>query len=196
MFIDTHSHLNFEEAYPDVEEVIRRSLENDTRLILVGADYKTSRKGLELANKYDHGVYAAVGLHPTHANQNNDNYERFDYDNYEKLARSSRVIAIGEIGLDYYHIDQGDDKYAIIKAQQLILAQQLQLSRSLNLPIIIHCREAHEDMINILKDFKKEYVGSLPKDKPWGVVHCFSGDENLAWEYFALGLIISFTGLP
>ena len=63
------------------------------------------------------------------------------------------------------------------------------------MPVIIHCRQAHDDMVKILSDFKKEYRDIIMKDRPWGVLHCFSGDENLAWQYFGLGLIVSFTGL-
>ncbi len=83
----------------------------------------------------------------------------------------------------------------IKKEQKDILKEQLKLARILDLPVIIHCRQAHDDMLALLKDFKKENKELFNKDKPWGVMHCFSGDENLAWQYFSLGLLISFTGL-
>ena len=79
--------------------------------------------------------------------------------------------------------------------QQEVFAQQLLLARSLDLPVIIHCRQAHDDLYAILKDFRHQYGHLIPTDRPWGVIHCFSGDEDLAWKYFKLGLIISFTGL-
>jgi TatD DNase family protein len=177
-------------------------------MILVGAELKTSNRALSYANKYEKGVYAAVGLHPVHLHEGlvesddeEDQYsfrpraEEFDYGSYEKLAKFEKVIAIGEIGLDYYHLDPTQDTQAIKKKQQEVFAQQLILARSLDLPVIIHCRQAHDDLYEILFEFKKEYGHLIPADRPWGVIHCFSGDEDLAWKYFRLGLIISFTGL-
>ncbi|MFA5754611.1 MAG: TatD family hydrolase [Patescibacteria group bacterium] len=208
MFIDTHAHVNFNAFKDDADEVIRRSLEADTWMILVGSEFKTSNRALACANKYEKGVYAAVGLHPIHLqegpvdSQEEDNsysftprFEEFDYGSYEKLAKFEKVVAIGEIGLDYYHLDPAKDLPAAKKKQQEVFAQQLLLARSLDLPVIIHCRQAHDDLVEILQEFKKEYGQIIPTDRPWGVVHCFSGDEDLAWKYFRLGLLISFTGL-
>lgn len=208
MFIDTHAHVNFAAFKDDADEVIRRSLDNDTWMVLVGSEFKTSNRALNYANKYERGVYAAIGLHPIHlepghvdSNELDNAYsfeshsEDFDYGSYEKLAKFSKVVAIGEIGLDYYHIDSTKDLAAIKKKQQEVFIQQLLLARGLDLPVIIHCRQAHDDLFAILEDFKKEYGHVLPTDRPWGVIHCFSGDEDLAWKYFKLGLIISFTGL-
>jgi len=208
MFIDTHAHVNFNAFKDDADEVIRRSLDNDTWMILVGAELKTSNRALNYANKYQRGVYAAVGLHPIHLqegpidSQEEDNsysfvprFEEFNYDSYEKLAKFEKVVAIGEIGLDYYHLDPQKDLPAAKKKQQEVFAQQLLLARSLDLPVIIHCRQAHDDLLLILQEFKKEYGHLIPNNRSWGVVHCFSGDEDLAWQYFELGLLISFTGL-
>jgi len=208
MFIDTHAHLNFNAFKDDADEAVRRALGNNTWMILVGSELKTSNRGLNLANKYEKGVYAAVGLHPIHLqagpvdNDEADNTysftvhsEDFDYGSYEKLAKFSKVVAIGEIGLDYYHLDPTKDLPAAKRKQQGVFAQQLLLARSLDKPVIIHCRQAHDDLLQILQDFKKEYGHIIPTDRPWGVLHCFSGDEDLAWKYFQLGLLISFTGL-
>lgn len=208
MFIDTHAHVNFNAFSQDGDEVIRRSLAGDIWMILVGSEYKTSRKGLDYANKYEKGVYAAVGLHPIHlddltvkSDDENGEYsfrakaEEFNYDSYEKLAKFEKVVAIGEIGLDYYHINLDGNVSAIKKKQQEVFEKQLLLARSLDLPVIIHCRQAHDDMLSILTDFRKRHRDMIPVGRPWGVMHCFSGDEDLAWKYFSLGLIISFTGL-
>jgi TatD DNase family protein len=209
MLIDTHAHINFNAYRDDADETIRRALDNDTWMILVGAEQKTSNRALSFANKYEKGVYAAIGLHPIHLQEglieNDDNEsgtysfnrkgEDFDYGTYEKLAKFEKVVAIGEIGLDYYHIDPAKDATVIKKKQQEVFASQLFLARNLNLPVIIHCRQAHDDLLGMLQDFKKEYGHLLPQDKPWGVIHCFSGNEDLAWKYFNLGLLISFTGL-
>jgi len=204
MLIDTHAHVNFKAFQADDDEVIRRSLAADTWMILVGSEVKTSKRALEYANKYEKGVYAAVGLHPMHTREQKvegEDYnfitreEEFSYDVYEKLAQFKKVVAVGEIGLDYYHLDYATDMAALKRKQKQIFTRQLELAKNLKLPVIIHCRQAHDDMLEILKAFKKDHKDSLPKDKAWGVMHCFSGDEELAWQYFNLGLNISFTGL-
>jgi TatD DNase family protein len=204
MYIDTHAHVNFSAFKDDLDEVIRRSLDEDTWMINVGSDYKTSKRALEIANKYEKGIYAAVGLHPIHAcsgEAEGEDYdvkqksEEFNYDNYEKLAKFEKVVAIGEIGLDYYHIAPAADIGAIKKKQKDVFTAQLMLARKLDLPVIIHCRQAHDDMLAVLQNFKKENKDLFKTNEPWGVMHCFSGDEDLAWKYFSLGLIISFTGL-
>jgi len=206
MLVDTHSHINFKEFKDDTDEVIRRALDRETWMVVVGSEYKTSQRALNLANKYEKGVYAAVGLHPIHlekqvARDKKWDYEfvtraeEFNYDNYEKLAKFEKIVAIGEVGLDYFHINLDEDVGAIKKKQQDVFGQFLLLARSLDLPAIIHCRQAHDDMLSILKDFKKNYRELIPTNKPWAVMHCFSGDEDLAWKYFSLGLMISFTGM-
>jgi TatD DNase family protein len=203
MLIDTHAHINFSDFKDDADETIHRALDNGTWMILVGSQYKTSKRALEYANKYDQGVYAAVGLHPIHLEDldvKGEDYEfsskaeEFNYDNYAKLTQFQKVVAIGEIGLDYYHIKLTDNLAEIKKKQQLVFIEQLKLARQYDLPVIIHCRQAHDDLLRILTEFRGEYRDSIG-DQPWGVVHCFSGDEDLAWKYFNLGLLISFTGL-
>lgn len=206
IFIDTHAHVNFNAYKKDADEVIRHSLGENTWMILVGSEYKTSKKGLDFANKYEKGVYVAVGIHPIHLEEvmvedKDSEYsfkaraEEFSYDVYEKMAQFEKVVAIGEIGLDYYHINLSDDINKIKSKQKDVFIKQLSLAINLGLPVIIHCRQAHDDMLKILKDFKKENKNSIKPGKIWGVMHCFSGDEDLAWQYFSLGLIISFTGL-
>ncbi len=205
-FIDTHAHVNFHHFKEDGDEVIKRALDHETNMVLVGSEFRTSKRGLEYANKYEKGVYSAVGLHPIHLEnvpikEENDSEfitraEEFNYDNYEKLARMEKVVAVGEIGLDYNYINKvSPEAKKIKKKQKEALLEQLFLARDLELPAIIHCRVAHIDLFQILKDFKEKNKHFIPSDEPWGVIHCFSGDEDLAWEYFNLGLMISFTGL-
>ena len=204
MLIDTHAHVNFSAFKDDADEVIRRSLDNEIWMILVGTEYKTSKRALDYANKYERGVFATVGLHPIHLQSisaKGEDYEfqsraeDFNYEVYERLAKSNKTVAIGEIGLDYYHIDKTQNAAAVKERQKEIFIEQFKLARELDLPVIIHCRQAHDDMLAMLKALKKQYRDILSKDKPWGVMHCYSGDEDLAWQYFNLGLIISFTGL-
>jgi TatD DNase family protein len=206
--IDTHTHVNFSAFKEDADEVIRRTLQEDIGMVIVGSQYKTSKRALEYANKYERGVYATVGLHPVHLEDSivenegeegdykfKTRAEEFNYDSYEKLADFKKIVAIGEIGLDYYHISLKKDIEKVKDKQKQVFYKQLVLAREKDLPVIIHCRQAHDDMIKILQDFKNEYKELLPKDKTWGVMHCFSGDEDLAWKYFNLGLLVSFTGL-
>ena len=205
MFIDTHAHVNFRAFREDADEVIKRALENDTWMILVGSEYRTSRRAIDYANKYEKGVYAAIGIHPIHLHETeaeeegeeiNTTGEEFNYDIYEKLATFEKVVAIGEVGLDYFHLPKTGDISAIKEKQKEVFLSQVALGRKKNLPVIIHCRDAHNDMLTVLKDFKRKNRELFPADgRPWGVMHCFYGSEDLAWQYFNLGLIVSFTGL-
>ncbi len=204
--IDTHAHVNFKKFSEDAEGVILNSLNNETGMILVGTDYKTSKRALDLANKYEKGVYAAVGLHPSHLEDVveesadgreviRERAEEFNYENYEKLASFEKVVAIGEIGLDYYHLKLNADLEKAKKRQKEVFYNQLSLAGNLGLPAMIHCRVAHDDLLKTLKEFRDENRDLVPPGREWGVIHCFSGDENLAWQYFQLGLLISFTGI-
>jgi TatD DNase family protein len=204
MLIDTHAHVNFKPFRDDADEVIKRALSDSVWVILVGSEYKTSKRALEYANKYEKGVYAAVGLHPIHeqaTTARDDEYdintvgEEFNYDMYEKLGQFEKTVAIGEIGLDYYHLPLDQHINIVKQKQKQVFLSQLDLAMNLNLPTIIHCRQAHDDMLEILRQYRKEHKPNMPIDRPWGVMHCFSGDEDLAWQYFNLGLLISFTGL-
>jgi len=204
MYVDTHAHLNFNSFKNDADEVIRNTLIEKTWMINVGTEYKTSKRALDYANKYEKGVYAAVGIHPIHLSSieaKDEDYdfttraEEFNYDVYEKLAQFEKTVAIGEIGLDYYHIDPKQDINEVKRKQKEVFTAQLLLALRENLPAIIHCRQAYDDILAILKDFKKTNKNLIPKDRPWAVMHCFSGNEDQAWRYFGLGLIISFTGL-
>jgi len=177
--IDTHAHVNFSAYKQDADEVIRRSLNNNTWLINVGSQYSTSKKAVELANEYKEGVYAAVGLHPIHAQ------DGFDYEKYKQLAQSPGVKAIGETGLDYKkeYVSFGQE-------QKQIFLQQLNLAREVNLPIIFHCRMAHDDLINILNS---QFI--IHNSKLEGVVHCFTGNWTQAEKYLAMGFYLGFNGI-
>lgn len=201
MLIDTHCHLNFDAFTVDTDDVIRRALNDNIWMILVGTDRKSSQKALDIANKYQSGVYAAVGLHPIYitGDQCEENEEvkteEFSRDVYEKMATFEKVVAFGEIGLDYYRIDKLHNFETAKKKQQNIFIQQLVIAREAKLPVIIHCRQAHDDLVVILEKFRKENRHLFRANEPWGVIHCFSGNEDLAWKYFNLGLYISFTGI-
>lgn len=176
MLIDTHAHLNFKAYKDDVDEAIKRSLNHNIEMINVGSGYETSKRAIEIAKGHKQGVYATVGLHPIHIQ------DEFNYEKYKELAQSSnKVVAIGEIGLDY------KSEYLAFKEQQKkIFLEQLKLAQELRLPIIFHCRMAHNDLIQELQAMNY---------KPEGVVHCFTGNKEQAKQYLKMGLYLGFNGI-
>ena len=178
MIFDTHAHVNFNAYKDDADEVIRRSLADDVWLINVGSQYTTSKRAVEIAERYKNGVYAAVGLHPIHAK------DEFQYEKYKELTDSKKTVAIGEVGLDY------KAEYVSFKEQQrTVLCKQLDLAKELNLPVIFHCRMAHEDLLEILTNY------SSTNHSLTGVVHCFTGNWEQAQKYMEMGLHLGFNGI-
>ena len=180
MLIDTHCHLNFESFENDREKIISRCLSNDIYIINVGVDYETSKKAVEIAEKYDKGIYASAALHP-----HNIGEKKFSISKYKKLAQDNRVVAIGETGLDYMFCE--NDK-KVQEAQKKIFIQHLELAKELKKPVIIHSRRLFPEILEIVKN---NYL----KIKPCGVLHCYMGRWSYAKEYLKLGFYISFTGL-
>ncbi|MDO8435914.1 MAG: TatD family hydrolase [bacterium] len=204
MLIDTHSHLNFNAYKNDADEVIKRALDNDIWMLNVGSQFSTSKRAVEIAEKYPKGVYAAVGLHPIHLTEGifktkidteeiefKKAEEDFYYEKYKELARSKKVVAIGEVGLDYYYRPKTKTKLEQFKNKQKeALLAQLALAKELNLPVIFHCRSAHKDLIEILN-----YKTRTTNYKPNGVVHCFTGNLEEAKQYLELGLYLGLNGI-
>ncbi len=176
MFIDTHAHLGYESYDEDRELVIQRAIEADvSAIITIGTDVESSREAVGLANKYA-TVFAAVGIHPTDCAATTE----ADLEAIKELTADENVVAIGEIGLDYYHMRAPKDK------QHHICARQIQLAQELNLPLIIHNRDSHEDMYNLLSELDAGRTG--------GVMHSFTGDLDYLHTILELDLHISFTG--
>jgi len=176
MYIDTHAHVNFNAFKDDADEVIERSLKENVFMINVGSQYSTSRRAVEMAKKYD-GIYAAVGLHPTHIE-----HETWNMEQYLELAKDEKVVAIGEMGLDYYHIKEEVDQ----KKQKEVFLAGIKLANETQKPMAIHCREAYEDLLKILKN--------NPVEKR-GVIHCFVGGMKTAQEFIELGFKIGLNGI-
>jgi TatD DNase family protein len=199
MIIDTHSHVNFNAYKEDREQVVERTLADDVWMINVGTKYETSKSAIDLAEKYSEGVYAVIGLHPIYAAaefqkiktdpDEGDFFVKeqdFDKVKYRELAKSKKVVAIGEIGLDYYYKPKTNVKLEQFKEKQKnIFIEQLDFAKELNLPVMIHVRMAHEDVINILEDYKR--IG--------GVIHCFTGTLEQAQKYIDLGFYIGINGI-
>ncbi len=212
MLIDTHCHLNFSAFKDDADRVIQKTLKENVWMIMPGSQISTSRRGIEIAERYAEGVYAAVALHPVHLEkrevdvkevQSEDMQEKpwmtfetrgefFDYEEYKALAQSSKkVVAIGECGLDYYRKPKGTAKKEAFKQRQRdVFLAHMKLALELDLPIALHCRMAHHDMLAIMQEFQKEHKGKLR-----GVLHSYAGDAKQAEEFLKLGLHFSFNGL-
>ncbi len=191
---DTHCHIQFNAYKDDHEAVIKRCQEKSVILNIVGSQRDTSRRAIEYAEKYPN-MYATVGLHPihlfkSHVDEQEVNFEtrgeEFDYEYYKNLAQNKKVIAIGECGLDLFHLPKGFSKEEVLARQTTVFTAQHKLAQELNLPMVIHVREAHEQMVELLSSL------SVPTR---GVVHCYTGNWNYAQKYLALGLNLGFTGV-
>ncbi|MDD6489068.1 MAG: TatD family hydrolase [Clostridia bacterium] len=173
LIFDTHAHYDDKAFDDDREDVIDMLFKNGVcGVVNQGTDIKTSVFSINLAQRYD-GFYAAVGLHPECLDENSTN----DLDKIKELAKNEKVVAIGEIGLDYYYDIPKD-------LQKTIFAKQLELAAELDMPVNIHDREAHGDTLEILKQYK-----------PKGIVHCFSGSLEMAKEIIKLGMYIGIGGV-
>jgi TatD DNase family protein len=177
MLIDTHTHLDDARYESDREAMIARARAAGVEsMITIGCDLATSRSAVTLANQYPF-VYASIGVHPHEVKHIEDGW----YDEFRRLARDKKVVAYGEIGLDY-HYNHSDPEL-----QRTRFREQIQLARELKLPVIIHTREAQDDTIRILKEERASDIG--------GVFHCFSGDAWLAKDAIELGFYLSFSGI-
>lgn len=209
-YFDIHSHLHFPAYDVDRDEVIKRSLDNGVWTVNVGTNKKTSESAVKLSEKYKEGVYATVGLHPIHTDNTfcdapssschsregqpdkvilaggNPDYEtEFDYDYYKKLAEHPKVVAIGECGLDFFHLDEGS------KQKQIeIFEKHIELSLEMNKPLMLHIRNAYDEVLDILDTRYKIQDSNLI-----GNVHFFAGTLEHAKKFLNLGFSLSFTGV-
>lgn len=203
IFFDIHSHVNFRDFDSDRSEVIQRALSAGVWMINVGSNLEDSKKAIEIAEKYDEGVYATVGVHPT------DNLEvelplGSSTSKLRDLAQHPKVVAIGECGLDYAVFarersellqkrasaeaeSEGGLVLAEKERQKELFKQQIELAIELDKPLMIHCRNSHEDVTKTLEEYKCE--------KLRGNLHFFAGSLDDAQKYFSLDFSISFTGV-
>ena len=177
MFIDTHAHLTFPEYKIDLPEVIERAKKANVEAIVnIALDDEALKTSLKIAEEYPGYVYNAYGLHPHDASDWTDEI----ITRTKALAKDKKIVAIGEMGLDYHY------KLSPLEKQKEVFRKLLQLAQELDLPAVIHSREASKDMLTILH---QENQGKLK-----GVLHCFSGDMELGKQALDMGLLISFTG--
>lgn len=174
MFIDTHCHLSCDD-YENIEDVLKENRrENVSPIIISGCSKKDINESLEYSRKYD-DVFTTIGYHPSEARNVTD----FDLDNLKSfLVSSSKVVGVGEIGLDYYYGKEDKEE------QLALFEKQLRIAEELNLPVVIHSREATLDTITLLKKYKVS-----------GVIHCFSGSLETANEYIKMGFLLGIGGV-
>jgi len=201
MLIDTHAHLNFSAYKDDLDEVVKRTIDDGMKVINVGSQSSTSQRAIALAGKYPGIFYAAVGLHPIHLFEMyfdeselpfKTRQEYFNSSVYEKLAIQPGVVAIGEVGIDYFHQPDNVSLEEFKNRQHWAFLKQLELAKKLNLPVILHCRSAKDDP-------GLAYLDMLAVVKESGytraVVHCFSSDWEIAKKFLDIGCLLSFTGI-
>lgn len=175
--IDSHCHLNYIDKIGSPADLVKEATENGVHTILnIGTDLKSSLESIEYANQFD-GLFATVGVHPHDAKL----VDAALLQQLKELSEHKKVVAIGEIGLDYYRNHSPHD------IQRKVFEQQLQLAVETKLPIVIHTREAFDDTIDIVSDYAF--------DIPGGVFHCFPGTVEQTQKVFDLGFVISVGGI-
>jgi TatD DNase family protein len=176
MLIDSHAHLDMKDFKRDLDDVLERALQEGlTHIITIGIDLVSSQEALKLANQYDY-IYSTIGFHPHNANE----AESEQLEKICEFASEPKVVAWGEIGLDFYR------NYSPREKQMEVFKRQLDLAYEVDLPVIIHERDAYAEVYAILKKKRNRITR--------GVIHCFSGDYDQAMAYMDLGYYISFTG--
>ncbi|OGH70143.1 MAG: hypothetical protein A3C90_00665 [Candidatus Magasanikbacteria bacterium RIFCSPHIGHO2_02_FULL_51_14] len=202
MLFDSHCHLQFRAYDEDRGEVIRRCQEKGVVLNIVGTQSDTSRMAVELAEQYDN-MYATIGLHPIQEHvvaveEEGSSFtsrgEAFDTALYDELAQSKKVIAIGETGLDRFHVPADQPWAEVVEKQWAVFQQHAVLAQKNDLPLVIHVRDAHEEMIGRLEDQKIE----RSRDQGSGmraVVHCYTSNWMHAQQYLDLGFYLGLTGV-
>ncbi|MBT4250122.1 TatD family hydrolase [bacterium] len=174
MLIDTHCHLFFDELKEDLSNVLKRAADlGVTKFICVGTNIEDSKESHNLALNYEK-IFSTAGVHPHDAEEVAENY----IDELYNLLKDKKVLAVGEIGLDYFK------ELSDIRVQKKIFAEQLELAQKINKPIVFHNRDSDDDIINILSEFPNVY----------GVAHCFSSTYDVAKKLIDMGFYISFSG--
>jgi len=193
MYIDTHCHLNFKAFEDDLLEVVKKSQEAGVEKIIVpGTDLETSKKAVEIAEDIEE-VYAVVGFHPHHV-KGLDRVDGKIKEELKKLAKSKKVVGIGECGLDYYvyqrtKYDKAEITTELKNLQKQLFGMQLQLAKELSLPMVIHNREAAEEILDVMNHFSKG-----DNKMPRGVFHCISGSKEYLEKILDLGFYIGVDG--
>ena len=207
-FIDTHGHVNFNAFKDDGDEVIQRAIDGGVGIIMPGSQIDTSKRAIEYSEKLNHPfVKAAVGLHPIHLEDMevddsevegqvkfHTRKEDFRRAAYEDLLKSSdKIVAIGEVGLDYWRLPENEKEKEFYKERQIdTLSSQLDLALDYKKPAILHCRKAHDDLLSIVESHG---ISNPPDGGPPGVIHCYTGNKDQLNAFLALGWYIGYNGI-
>ena len=178
-YFDIHSHLNSPLYQKDFDEVIKRLKETETHTIVIGTDFESSKMAVDLAEKYEE-IYACIGVHPI------DKLESFEVQKFENLIQNPKVVAVGECGLDFFHADRDVD----YERQKKLFLDQVDFALAHDKPIMIHSRDAYEEVLEILGPLKGIHGSKLR-----GNVHFFTGSAEVAKRFFNVGFTVSFTGV-
>jgi TatD DNase family protein len=196
--IDTHAHLDDSIFANDLENVIRHAAQNGISIVTVGNDYASSVRAVEIAERFPETVSAAIGMHPRFVSVKALGEDKLlDMGKFSELAANPKVVAIGECGLDYHYLPSfvrgplAKEVEMIKVNQKKVFGRFLQMSREKRLPLLLHCREAEEDMLEML-DLWEKTSGSAGTR---GIVHCFTGQWKDARRFFSLNFLISVTGI-
>jgi TatD DNase family protein len=182
--IDSHCHLQDQKFHGEQQALVQRAREAGvSALVVVGYDLESSRRAVEMAGSFGN-IYATVGVHPHDA----ETLSPADLGALARLAEDPRVVAIGEIGLDFYRNLSPPER------QRKAFREQLDIARSLGLPAVIHARDADEETFDILSACADSVKPDWATDRPLGVMHCFAGDLALALRYLEIGFLISIAG--
>lgn len=193
--IDTHAHVNFNRFKEDYKQVLDDCLAKETWVVNIGSQYETSSRAVEIAEEYKAGVYAVVGLHPIHLfSQHVDveetsfesRQEDFDYEKYRKLAQSPKVVGIGECGLEYFRLPEGQEEQ-VKQKQQEVFIQQIDLATRASKVLMVHSRDSSADICKVLKEHIKKV--------PAAIIHSFIGNWEEAKPFLDLGCYFSFNGI-
>lgn len=214
MYFDSHAHVNFSAFKDDGEEVLKKSLAEGVFVANVGSQYSTSRRAVEYAHKFETGIWAIVGIHPIHLNKKTvhvdsdelasaleikANGEDYDAEKYLELAKDEKVVAIGEIGLDYHHFEPEDNIEVLKNKQKEVLRKFIELANEVKKPVMLHCwgvksrkeldharTDAYENLLEILQNNQVEKKG---------ILHSFVGSYKTANKFIELGYKIGLNGI-
>ncbi|MDY4788006.1 MAG: TatD family hydrolase [Bacilli bacterium] len=176
MLYDTHCHLNDESVYENVEQYYQNCLTYGIdKINVIGYDVDSCKRAIDIANKYPN-CYAVIGMHPSEIPNNNDFFSQID-----ELYQEKRIVAVGEVGFDYHYGKESKER------QKEVFVYYIKKAKELNLPLVVHSRDAHLDTLNTLKEYK-DYLTKV-------VIHCYSYSKEVLKDYLDLGCYISLGGV-
>jgi TatD DNase family protein len=193
-YIDTHAHVNFPEFDADRDEVLKRALDEDVFVVNVGTDIESSKRAIDIAEKYDEGVYAIVGIHP-HEVMDLEKAGLIESTLVElaELAKHPKVIGIGECGLDFFKLAEYNPDVDVMKVKEIqekIFRGQIDISIAIDKPLMLHCRDSYNETLEILNNYIRVQGVRLR-----GNAHFFAGSIEQAKAFISCGFTISFTGV-